>query len=404
MSNFFMYLIEVSVCLATFYLLYAVAFSKQQFFQLNRWYLILGLLLSFIIPAIQFRTSVTGIPNMYGALLEQITVTGRLSESVVPSIELNTVIWLIYLSGVLILSIRFIAQLTGIVKLIRSATSISSRNGYTLVNIGKEEFIGSFFRYILFSNQNRLSEAEAQLVIDHEVVHARQGHSYDVMLFEMIGIILWFNPFVHLFKKAISVNHEYIADQAVAQSEPQEYINLIATQALSTNGIRLTSSFNSSQIINRIKMLKTNTTRSTITRYLLVTPVLLLLFAVFSCKTMTAPQEDPKPTSLDEETFTIVENQPTFPGGIAEYYTYVQENLKYPDKARKKEVSGKVFVQFVVDKSGEIRDTKVLKGIGYGCDEEALRVIGDSPNWIPGSQRGKNVNVRMVLPITFLSK
>lgn len=400
MSSFFIYLVEVSVCLIAFYLLYASAFSKQRFFQLNRWYLIFGALLSFIIPALQFNTAVTDMPAMYNALLEQITITGVLNESVPPSLGLNTVIWLIYLSGVAVLAVRFLSQLTGILSLIRSATSTSAGKGYSLVYLRKAEFIGSFFRYILWSDQNNLNNTEARLVIEHEAVHAREGHSYDVMMIEVIGIVLWFNPFIYLFKKAISVNHEYIADQAVAQSEPQKYINLIATQALSTNGIQLTSSFNSSQIINRIKMLNTNTTRSTITRYLLVTPLLLLLFAVFSCENGMAQQEDPSST-VTGEIFTEVDEVPSPQGGMTQFFHYVQENLKYPDEAKKNGIEGKVFIEFVVDKSGKINDAQILKGIGNGCDAEALRIVANSPNWNPGSKNGQIVNVKLVLPLTF---
>lgn len=400
MSSFFIYLIEVSVCMASFYLLYVLAFAKQRFFQLNRWYLIFGLLLSFIIPALHFSTSVTGIPNIYSALLEQITVTGGLDESVVPSLELITLVWIIYLSVVFVLTVRLLSQLTSVVKLIISNNSISPGNGYLLVHLGQEEFIGSFFRYILWGNQNSLSEAEARLIIEHEAVHVRQGHSYDVIMFEIIGIILWFNPFVYLLKKAISVNHEYIADQAVAQSEPQKYINLIATQALSTNGIQLTSSFNSSQIINRLKMLRTNTTRSTITRYLLVTPLLLLLIAVFSCENGMAQQEDPSST-IKGEIFTEVDEVPSPQGGMTEFFYYVQENLKYPNEAKKNGIEGKVFIEFVIDKSGNVHDAKVLRGIGNGCDAEALRVISNSPNWNPGVNKGQAVNVKLVMPISF---
>ena len=400
MSNFFIYIVEVSVCLVAFYLLYASAFSKQRFFQLNRWYLIFGALLSFIIPTLQFNTSITNMPVMYRTLLEQITINGVLSESAVPSLGLNTVILIIYLSGVAVLAVRFLSQLTGIFNLIRSATSTSAGNGYSLVYLSQAEFIGSFFRYILWSSQNSLTDAEARLVIEHEAVHARQGHSYDVMLFEIIGIILWFNPVIYLFKKAISANHEYIADQAVAQSGPQEYINLIATKALSTNGIQLTSSFNSSQIINRIKMLKTNTTRSTITRYLLVTPLLLLLFAVFSCENGMAQQEEPSST-IKGEIFTEVDEVPSPQGGMTQFFHYVQENLKYPDEARNNGIEGKVFIEFVVDKSGKVHDAKILRGIGNGCDAEALRVIANSPDWNPGVNNGQVVNVKLVMPLTF---
>ena len=91
--------------------------------------------------------------------------------------------------------------------------------------------------------------------------------------------------------------------------------------------------------------------------------------------------------------------------GCAEQYPqpheYVRKKLKYPSQARRMGIEGKVFIQFVVGKDGEITEVKVIRGVGAGCDEEAARVIKSSPKWTPGKQRGQAVKVRMVLPITF---
>ena len=109
-----------------------------------------------------------------------------------------------------------------------------------------------------------------------------------------------------------------------------------------------------------------------------------------------APEEEEA-----EEIFTIVEDQPGFPGGMPAFYQFVSKNMKYPNTARRMGIEGKVFVQFVVDKDGTITEVQAIKGIGAGCDEEAVRVLKSSPKWSPGKQRGKSVKVRMILPITF---
>lgn len=111
--------------------------------------------------------------------------------------------------------------------------------------------------------------------------------------------------------------------------------------------------------------------------------------------------EDEPEEEASEEIFTIVEDQPEPKGGMAAFYEFVQKNLKYPAQARRMGIEGKVFVQFVVDKDGSINDVQSVKGIGAGCDEEAVRVIKSSPKWKPGKQRGRAVKVRMILPITF---
>lgn len=105
-----------------------------------------------------------------------------------------------------------------------------------------------------------------------------------------------------------------------------------------------------------------------------------------------------------EEIFDIVETPATPVGGMQAFYDYVAENLKYPDNALRIGVSGKVFVQFVVEKDGTLTDVKVLKGIHESCDSEAVRVVRNAPKWEPGKQRGRAVRVYQRLPIVFVFK
>jgi protein TonB len=83
------------------------------------------------------------------------------------------------------------------------------------------------------------------------------------------------------------------------------------------------------------------------------------------------------------------------------FYHYIQENLKYPEEAKKQGIEGKVFVQFVVDKDGKLTEVKAVKGIGAGCDEEAVRVIKEAPAWNPATVVDMPVKIRMILPITY---
>jgi periplasmic protein TonB len=112
-------------------------------------------------------------------------------------------------------------------------------------------------------------------------------------------------------------------------------------------------------------------------------------------KEQVIQQEAPK------EIFTVVEEQPGYPGGDEARIKYLQDNIKYPDEAKELGVQGKVFVTFVVEVDGSITDVRVLRGIGAGCDEEAIRVVRNMPRWIPGKQRGVPVRVQFNLPIKF---
>lgn len=110
----------------------------------------------------------------------------------------------------------------------------------------------------------------------------------------------------------------------------------------------------------------------------------------------SAPEEE-----ISDEVFTVVEQMPSFPGGTEEFYEFVSQNIKYPRKALRANVEGKVIVKFIVMEDGDISQVEVIKGIGFDCDEEAVRVLKSSPDWIPGKHQGRNVKVTVMLPFTF---
>jgi len=101
------------------------------------------------------------------------------------------------------------------------------------------------------------------------------------------------------------------------------------------------------------------------------------------------------------EIFTVVEEAPSYPGGDEARIKFLQENIKYPQMARESGIAGTVYVTFVVERDGNVTDVKVMRGIGGGCDEEAIRVIKAMPKWNPGKQRGKPVRVQFNMPIKF---
>ncbi len=110
------------------------------------------------------------------------------------------------------------------------------------------------------------------------------------------------------------------------------------------------------------------------------------------------PEPKDEPT---EEPINIAEVMPEFDGGLAAFYKFVSNKLKYPAQARKLGIEGKVFVNFVVDKDGSLSQVAIARGIGAGCDEEVLRILAMSPKWKPGRQGGRPVKVRMMMPIHF---
>ncbi len=120
-----------------------------------------------------------------------------------------------------------------------------------------------------------------------------------------------------------------------------------------------------------------------------------LLFALF----ISIPEVQAQ--SSDEE-LLVIEEQPKPIGGLDAFYKHVSENMQYPEDAKKSGISGRVFVQFVVNKAGALSDIKVIRGIGGGCDEEAIRLVKTSPSWFPAKSKGQPVSVEMSLPIRFM--
>ena len=115
------------------------------------------------------------------------------------------------------------------------------------------------------------------------------------------------------------------------------------------------------------------------------------------------PVEEPEEEiETEQPIFVVVESMPQFPGGIQKLLEYLHSNIRYPVLAKESNIQGKVFVSFVVEKDGSVTDVKVLRGIGGGCDEEAIRVVSQMPKWIPGRQRDVPVRVRYNLPIKFV--
>lgn len=118
----------------------------------------------------------------------------------------------------------------------------------------------------------------------------------------------------------------------------------------------------------------------------------------------TPPPPPPEEPVEEPQVFVVVEKMPEFPGGESALLAYLQANIKYPQYAREAGIQGIVYISFVVNEKGEVQDVTVLKGIGGGCDEEAVRVIKSLPKFKPGEQRGKPVKVRMNIPVRFTLK
>jgi len=138
--------------------------------------------------------------------------------------------------------------------------------------------------------------------------------------------------------------------------------------------------------------------------------LLLLATLFFACEDDLAVKPDGTDLQVaeiiteeanEEPVFLVVEDMPSFPGGTEAYYKFLGSNINYPTEAKQKGIEGKVFITFIVNEDGSLSNLKLERGIGGGCDEEALRVFMESPNWNPGKQRGRTVKTKMQAAVTF---
>jgi len=130
--------------------------------------------------------------------------------------------------------------------------------------------------------------------------------------------------------------------------------------------------------------------------------LLIIIFSICAIALQAQTTDSTQTESDGISVFNLVEKQPEFPGGEQALLDYIGSNVHYPKKARKKNIQGTVYISFIVEKDGKVSTVRVLRGIGGGCDEEAVRVVSSMPAWKPGYQRGKPVRVQFNLPIRFI--
>jgi len=267
-------------------------------------------------------------------------------------------------------------------------------------------------------------------IIAHEHIHVKQLHSLDILIFEIIRIINWFNPIVYLLIRSVKLNHEYIADEETAcmENERIDYANLLVSQAFGTQRYSLRNNFfNKPFLKKRIAMLfKNKSKKSVLLRFSLLIPIMLVAFAFQAEKVpeMNIPvskfdvhaekvQESNVPASKDEVTskistvlhrdttavFTAVEVPPVPAGGMQGFYQYVGDNFVYTEEALAAKVTGRIIAQFIVEKDGSLSNIKILRDLGYGTGEAAVKMLENCPKWKPAIQNGKNVRVQFTLPI-----
>lgn len=289
MAEFGIYMLESSLCMAGFYLVYRFLLAQDTFATRNRVYLLLSTLVSLLIPLMSFSLNkeVVTITNQFVWELENSFQNEFIQinevEMQTTSFSFLSLLIGLYFTGFSIALLRLIKHVFHLVKLIQ-ANEIKIIDGFKIVSINENSSPYSFFGYI-FLNPQSMTQSEQNHVLLHESIHARQVHSLDLIFVELIKALLWFNPFIYLIKRSLIEMHEYLADRECLKEGIDEisYQTALLKNVESQMMFALTSSFNSSLTLKRIKMIKKiNTSQFANLKLLLVIPVILISLLSFS--------------------------------------------------------------------------------------------------------------------------
>ena len=371
---------------------------------------------------------------------------------------------LVYLFGILFFMLRNIYSLFGLWVLLKSGRR-EKVSDYVVtvvkaVLIVHERDISPFswMRYIVIS-QKDLHE-NGREILTHELAHIRNRHSWDLFAADICIFFQWFNPAAWLLKQELQNIHEYEADETVINEgvDARQYQLLLIKKAVGTRLYSVANSFNHGKLKKRITMmLKEKSSPWARLKYLYVLPVAAIAVTAFARPEVSETVEEISAVKVNDLTaivetkvaessgqllpvqsvpkdsvnrkskvavqqmdelvvvgyaskdsvkdrepvFNVVEQMPSFPGGMEALMQYLAKNMRYPVEAQKNKVQGRVVVGFIVSKDGDIKKAHILRGVDPELDAEAIRVIESMPRWMPGMQRGKAVAVSYTLPVMF---
>ncbi|MBU3820952.1 M56 family metallopeptidase [Flavobacteriaceae bacterium XHP0103] len=291
-----LYILKSGVCLAIFYGFYKLLLEKASFHNFKRFYLLAALVLAFGIPFITFIEYVEPVPM---APVQEFTVY----ETQIPAIDeapktnyIPTLLWTAYFSGVLFFGFMFFKNLLGLVGKIKRNPKLKSKS---FINVLLNDLVipHTFFSYIFLNKHKFETQQIPKEVLLHEETHAKEKHSLDILLIELLQIFFWFNPFIYLIKHSIKLNHEFLADRAVLKQgiASSTYQNiLLAFSSPDPDSYRdyrgasepqLANAINYSSIKKRFTVMKKHTTKKALwLRSLILLPLLAVLIYSFSEK------------------------------------------------------------------------------------------------------------------------
>ena len=463
--NLLAYILKANLFLVVFYGFYFLFFRKETFHKANRYFLVVGAMLALVLPFV--RSSQMQKPEIISTEIRAAAYDLYFqSEEVIVGPVVETYSYLdifnyLYMLGLIIAVLLFLSRIR---KTILWLKSNKNTKGTAF------SFLGKIFI------DNHLEQKS--VIFRHEDIHVKQKHFLDLVFFEILQIVFWFNPIIYFYKKSITIIHEFLADEEASKiaQDKVTYASLLLSKQFSIQPATIFTQhfFNHSTLKSRIIMLSKNPSKKTaLLKFGLLAPAFFVMLAISSftvvsdnkferlynnlnneisqktLRDLSFPESTKEPINevvsvletletnesayndnlhflpenevieledlsfpiIKEDTFpqnkatktifTTAEQIPEFMGGQSELYKWLARNIKYPLDAKKNKIEGRVYVRFVIEADGEIGEVKVMKGIGFGCDEEAARVLKAMPKWKPATQNGYPVAIYYNMPIVF---
>ncbi|MEZ4985995.1 MAG: M56 family metallopeptidase [Saprospiraceae bacterium] len=447
------YQLEVAMFWSVGWGLYWLLLREQTFFAWNRGYVLGVLVLGLALPLVEWPAPTSDVAWLPQTLvfLQEITVSPNVPVVYYQPIRLTMMdgVLVFYLIGCMVALGRLSIHLWRINRYILQHPR-EYIEGVQWVYCGDEMAPGAWFHYLFWNRERHYTPEAARLIVAHEKAHIQYRHSWDILVLEGLKIFFWWNPAWYLLKKELLQIHEFQADKAaVGYASVRDYGKLLIehTRYVDSKLIAQTSfyqPFYRSPLKTRIMMMtKKSSSRLALVRYVLVLPAFVWLVAACSNQTekqeitqaVEAATQEPDfyqrvdtiitfdPDTFEEsvrvvktDIFTKANQMPVF-GDCPQtndeermqcsqqnLFQFIAENLEYPKEAAAQKQEGTAFVKFIVYADGKVDNYPQLldKTTEHTLlNESATRVIRMLPDFQPGMQDGKPVNVEMVLPIKF---
>jgi TonB family protein len=387
-------LIRPALCFSVLYGAYLLFFRRNTFFTAQRIYLLL-------IPVVSVLFPFMALPETTFA-----PVQFTLPEVIIPVFDTNQttaaaagftmlqLIAVVYALGVLIMSYRFVQRTLRTQRMLRQARPL----GHGLKQLPADLPASAFsFGQTIYIHP-AIPEEELPLIVAHEQVHIRHGHSIDRIYYELLCVVCWFNPLYRLAAKSLAETHEFIADQQACGNDAVHYKRVLVAHILGLPSHTLVHLFAEPGSLKKrlLMMNRKRTARIVLWSYLAVIPLMGGMLALNSF-TFVAPAATLSETDSGE----TADKPAEFKGGQEAMMQYLAKNITYPADAAAKKIGGMVFIGFTVEANGKITGAHVKKSVFPSLDAEALRVISAMPDWNAAESNGKMVKSELVLPVKF---